>query len=117
MKYLNASKLQLYHRFKEAHPGVKVSRSAFYRRFPKHYKKPSKSTDLCNICEAGKREETKLRSMERQQNGSRVSDAQQEAYKRLQRRVDSYRFHKLVANTQRECYTSEVMARTHYWCT
>ena len=117
MKYLNASKLQLYHKFKEAHPGVKMGRGTFYNLVPEHCKKPSKSTDLCNICEAGKRSEAKLRSMERQQNGSRVSDAQQEAYKRLQRRVDSYRFHKLVANTQRECYTSEVMARTRHWCT
>jgi len=57
VRYLEDSKLQLFHGFKAAYPGVKMSKSTFYKRVPKHYKEPSKLTDLCNICEAGKRDE------------------------------------------------------------
>ena len=94
-----------------------MSRSTFYKRVPKHYKKPSKLTDLCNICEAGKRDEAALRSMEQRQNGSEASDVQRDAFERLQRRVDYYRLHKRLVEVQRERYNSEVVSRTRHWCT
>jgi hypothetical protein len=81
-----------------------MGRSTFYKHVPKHYKKPSKSTDLCNICEAGKRNEMALRKQ--RQSGSEASDVQRDA---LQRRVDYYRVHKRLVNVQRKCYTSEVV--------
>jgi len=117
VRYLEDSKLQLFHRFKAAYPGVKMSKSTFYKRVPKHYKEPSKLTDLCNICEAGKRDEAALRSMEQRQSGSEASDVQRDASKCLQHRVDYYQVHKRLVKVQRECYASEVVSRTRHWCT
>lgn len=73
-----------------------------------------KCTDLCNICENGKRDEAALRRMEQQQNGSKASDVQRDDRQRLQRRVDYYRTHKRFVKVQRECYTSEVVSRTRH---
>jgi len=39
-----------------------MARSTFYKRIPKHSKKPSKLTDLCHVCEDGKRDEAALHS-------------------------------------------------------
>jgi hypothetical protein len=108
VRYLNDSKRQLFSKFKEAHPGIKMCLATFYNLIPEYYKEPSKATDLCNVCEAGKRDEARLRRMEQQQSGSEASDKQRDAFKRLQRRVDYYRVHKRLVNVQRECYKSEV---------
>ena len=116
MRYLNGSTLHLFAKFVAVYPEAKVSRSTFYKLVPEYYKKPSKATDLCNVCEVGKRDEAKLRSMEQRQSGSEASDVQQDAFESLQRRVDSYRLHKRLVDTQREWYTSEVMSRTRHWC-
>ena len=89
----------------------------FYYSVPEHYKKASKSTDLCDVCEVGKRDEAALRSMEQQQSGSEASDAQRDASKCLQHHVDYYRVHKRFVDVQRKCYTSEVVSRTRHWCT
>jgi len=89
--------------------------STFYNFIPEYYKEPSKATDLCNVCEAGKHNEARLRRMEQQQSGSEASDEQQEALKRLQRRVDYYQVHRRLANVQRECYNSEVMSQARRW--
>jgi hypothetical protein len=93
-----------------------VSRSTFYKLIPNHFKKPSKCTDLCNVCENGKRYEAALRKMEKQQSGSEASDVQRDACKRLQNHVDYYLLHKRFVETQRKCYGSEVVSRTHHWC-
>jgi hypothetical protein len=116
VRYLNDSKLQLSYRFKEAYPGIKMSRSTFCKRVPEHYKKPTKLTDLCHVCEDGKRDEAALRRMEQRQRGSEASDVQRDAYECLQRRVDYYRLHKRLVDVQRECYNSEVVSRTRPWC-
>ena len=108
--YLDDSTLQLYAKFKAIYLGVKVSRSTFYKHVPEYYKEPSKSTDLCNVCEAGKRDEAKLHRMEQRQSGSEASDVQRDAFECLQRRVDYYRLHKRLVDVQRECYTSEVVS-------
>jgi hypothetical protein len=108
---LNDSKLSLFHQFKAAHTGEKISKSTFYTIVPEYFKKPSKLTDLCNVCEAGKRDETVLRNMEQHKSGSEANDVQR---KRLQHRVDYYRVHKRLVNVQRKCYTSEVVSRTRH---
>jgi hypothetical protein len=116
VRYLNDSKLQLFHQLKVAHPEIKMSRSTCYKLVPKHFKKPSKLTDLCNVCENGKRDEMALHKMEKRQSGSTASNVQWDAYERLQRRVDYYRLHKRFVKIQRECYASEVVSRTRRWC-
>jgi len=116
VRYLNDSKRQLFSKFKEAHPGAKLGMSTFYTLIPEYYKEPSKATDLCNVCEAGKHNEARLRRMEQQQSGSEASDEQRDAFKRLQRCIHHYQVHKRLANVQRECYNSEVVSRTRHWC-
>jgi hypothetical protein len=116
VRYLNDSKRQLFSKFKEAHPGIKMCLTTFYNLIPEYYKEPSKATDLCNVCEAGKSAEARLCRMEQQQSGSEASDEQRDASKRLQRRVDYYRVHKRFVEVQRECYKSEVVSRTRHWC-
>jgi hypothetical protein len=53
VRYLNNSKLNLYSSWKSTHPQIKLSRSSFYKKIPRWFKKPSKFTDLCPICEVG----------------------------------------------------------------
>ena len=119
-RYLDDSRLQLFNQFKADHPEAKMSRSTFYNLVPEHYKKASKLTDLCNVCEAGKRDEMALRSLERRQGGSEASGVQRDASERLQslqHRIDYYRMHKRLYKVQRGCYTSEAKSRTRYRCT
>ena len=114
MRYLDGPKRQLFRQFKADHPEVKMCKSTFYNSIPAFYKKPCKCTDLCNICEDGKRNETALRKMEQQLIGSKASDAQRDALRRCRKRVNFFRAHKLLVNDQRESYNSEVsIARSH----
>jgi hypothetical protein len=48
--YVNSNKKQLFQRFKELYPNMKVSLSLFYKSFPKNIKKAIKKTDVCPVC-------------------------------------------------------------------
>ena len=114
MRYLDDSRHQLFSKLKAAYPGIKMAKSTFYMNIPEYYKKPSKATDLCHVCEAGKRDEVALHKMEQQRSGSEASDGQRDASKQcLQRRVDYYHLHKRLADVQRKSHTSEVVSRAH----
>lgn len=58
--YLKKPKCDVYNQLKTEHPEVKVSQSTFYKLCPKNFKKAWKMTDMCPICESGKKLERKL---------------------------------------------------------
>jgi hypothetical protein len=51
VRYLLHSKKTCFALFKRAHPEVQLSLSCFYSMIPPQFKKASKATDLCPICE------------------------------------------------------------------
>lgn len=65
IRYLNNSKNNLFKLFKKQNPTLKMSRSSFYKNIPKEYKKATKFTDLCPICENLKKNEKYWRSLKK----------------------------------------------------
>ena len=55
--YLGVPKREVYHRMIKDHPQLqeKLSLSKFYKLCPKNFKKATKKTDVCQVCEAGKK--------------------------------------------------------------
>jgi hypothetical protein len=51
VRHLDNTKLNLYYLFKATYPDIKISKSTFYANIPYYFKKASKKTDLCPICE------------------------------------------------------------------
>jgi hypothetical protein len=57
IRYFNNSLINLYNLYKKTYPHLKISKSTFFHNIPKEFKKAKKRTDLCPICENGKKTE------------------------------------------------------------
>jgi len=60
VQYLECSISEVYKRFKDQNQEITCSESTFRRYMPKEMKKARRETDMCPICQAGKRKKSML---------------------------------------------------------
>ncbi len=86
----------------QENPGLSISLSKFYKLCPKNYKKAKKLTDVCQICETGKKMEKKLAKL--LVNGK----ATPHAMELLREQVSYFKQHLLIKNEQKRLYDESV---------
>jgi hypothetical protein len=105
IRYLNNSKINLFKLYKQQNPTIKMSRSSFYNNIPKEYKKATKFTDLCPICENLKKNEKCLRSLKKTLCNKTFQPVD---IKTLKEEISFGRCHKTFVNIQKDCFHAEI---------
>jgi len=105
VRYLDDTTSNLYYLFKKSYPDIKISKSTFFRNISNQYKKPSKLTDLCPICEAGREYEKKWKRLKQNMtlnnfNTTYIND--------LRSNIIYYKSHKKFIDIQRLCFNQEI---------
>jgi hypothetical protein len=105
VRYLNNSITNLYKLYKETNPNTKIKRSSFFKNIPKEYKKAKKRTDLCPICENGKKNEQCLKNLQKKISLNNFIPINID---NLKNEIECTKIHKKFVEIQRACFHAEI---------
>ena len=105
VRYLNDSITNIYKSYKKANPNTKIGRSSFYKNIPKEYKKAKKRTDLCPICENGKKNLYCWKSLQKKINRDNFIPIN---IGKLKEEIAFVEYHKKFVEIQRGCFHAEI---------
>jgi hypothetical protein len=105
VRYLNNSITNLYKLYKKTYPNKKISRSTFFNNIPKEYKKAKKRTDLCPICENGKKNEQCWKILQQKINKDQFKPIN---ISKLKEEIEFTKYHKKFVEIQRACFHAEI---------
>ncbi|PWA00838.1 hypothetical protein BB558_003093 [Smittium angustum] len=97
VRHLTNTKKFIFKKLIKDHPDIRIKKSKFYKLIPKTYIKPSKSTDMCNVCVAGDKAKKARAS---------VQSLSLEMISQLDEAIREYSEHKLLCAQQKTHYNS-----------
>jgi hypothetical protein len=99
----------IYYDMVERYPEIKISLDKFYNLIPSNFKVPNKKTDMCPICEDGKKAVSELVTMN--DSNSNVQD-----YENQVEQVQLYNHHLFFKDSQRNMYDESLSRTTQSSC-
>lgn len=93
VRMLERPKTFLYEQFRRRHPDVQLGRTSFYKYCPRYYRKASKLTDVCKVCEAGRRVVARLETLRARHPPAAQPDSVAAMIAELEQQVELYETH------------------------
>ncbi len=108
--FLEDTKRNIYYKLLEENPGLKLSISKFYKLVPKYFKKAKKATDICPVCDKGKKLIKKIENLKKKYPGGN------DFINKLQEQVKLFQTHKEIKERQKDYYEKSLLKTTPFSC-